>query len=129
MPSSLKPRICHRCGKPITGYFCTCRRHKSTKSHAASTGGRRGGNRFDKLSVRAPLAPATAAACVLPIPLWESDPKRFWGEMVQRVRTAVNVAGDRFIVAEFGRSTKTFPMEDVREHVKQFWIFPEGESA
>jgi len=119
MPNSLKPRICRRCGKPITGYFCTCRRRKSGKAHSASSGGgRRGGN-----GGGVPLSPASTA-CALPVPLWESDPARFWGEMVQRVRTAVNASGGRLIVADLGRSSRTFPLEDVREHVERFWIFP-----
>lgn len=114
MSQSTSTRTCHRCGKQFTGHFCPCRRHKSQSTSGRSSCSRSGASRSLFSSSSSPTATI--------IPLWESDPDRFWDKQVDRVRTARNVQGDEFIVAYFGNTSKMFPLADVLSAVEKFWI-------
>lgn len=108
-------RTCHRCGRQFTGHFCPCRRHKSSSSSGQSSGRRSNASRTVFLS-------SSSAPTVTIIPLWESDPDRFWGTQVYQVRRCHNAGGDQFILAYFGNSFKMFPLADVCDQVEKFWI-------
>ncbi len=116
-------RTCHRCGHQFTGHFCPCRRHSKSSASSARSSRRTSASRT---VLPASTGPVSASL----VPLWESDPDRFWGERVDRVRTAHNIAGDQFIIADFGNTSKLFLRGDVIEAVKKFWIVePEGVAA
>jgi hypothetical protein len=55
------------------------------------------------------------------VPLWESDPDQFWGEVVRRVTVGRNADGQQFVTASWRGRTATFPLADVREHVEKYF--------
>ncbi|RPI64769.1 MAG: hypothetical protein EHM48_00125 [Planctomycetaceae bacterium] len=103
-----KPRICHRCGKPITGYFCPCRRRRSTSSRTRSSGGGRSGS-----ARRAPVSPSFSGASAQAVPMWESNPDRFWSQVVETVRMSHASDGTRFATAIWPGHEQTFVLNEV----------------
>ena len=107
-----KPRICHKCGKPIAGYFCPCRRRRATSSRTRSSGGGRSGS-----ARRAPVSLSFSGASAQAVPMWESNPSRFWGEVVERVRIGRAADGTQYATAIWPGHVKTFLLDDVQAYV------------
>lgn len=111
-----KPRICHKCGKPIAGYFCPCRRRRATSSRTRSSGGGHSGS-----ARRSLVNPSFISALSQAVPMWESNPDRFWSQVVERVRTGRAADGTQYATAVWHGHEKTFLLDDVQAFIASYF--------
>jgi hypothetical protein len=115
MPTSAI-RHCHKCHRAYRAWRCPwC----YGKSHGRSSSSARSSASRPASIVMASSSPIIANL----LPIWETDPARFWGQIVEVVRPGHTADGYQFLTAVWNgeRNVHTFALDDVIEHASQFW--------